>query len=301
MNFASNLGIDADDDEAFKRALSMDLASKFNVTRGAIDLRVTSSGTTATLNRRKLLQERYEVSTPCLQSENCVRAAAVKVTLQATEILRFGVVRDFETTQSLLEQTRTRGANVLASMKNDPVAFFATTTTRMGTGVSGQVYSDASTSVVVEKIPAPPRTTPNVFGDVNVALITVAVVLGALACTMAFLMGARTRTKRTLARIEEEVAEAQKSNSGIVLSEHFVNQAPNVSVGPWSRLLFGGEAANKPADAPARRVVSHMPEQSQITLAQMARFRERREQSSVQAMWTSRDKKMQSFDIRRVK
>lgn len=301
MSFARNLGIDADADEAFKRALSMDISSKFNVTRGAIDVRVTSPGTIATLNRRKLLQDRYEVSTPCSPSENCVRAAAVKVTLQATEILRFGVVRDFETTQALIQQTQAKGSDVLTSMRNDPVAFFAATTSSMGGGVSGRVYSDDSTSVVVEKIPVPPRSTPNIFGDVNVALITVGVAIGMLVCTIAFLLRARAKTKRVLARIEQEVEESQKSNAGIVLSVPVVNQASNANVGPWSRLLFGSDSANQPAVVPTRRAVSHMPEQSQLTLAQLARFRERREQSSIQAMWQSRDNKMNSVGVRRVK
>ena len=105
-NIQTNIGVEGDADAAFQRALEIDIALKVNVTRGAVQMTIVQPGSSATarFSARRLLQtdETPVITVSCLTELSCIRAAAIKVTVQATEVLRYGVVRAYETTTSMI-------------------------------------------------------------------------------------------------------------------------------------------------------------------------------------------------------
>ena len=287
-NFAQNVGINAEAEDAFVRAVSIDIANKFNVTRGAITVSASSPGSSATLSGRRLLQN--QVSIPCSTAENCVRAIAAKVTMQATDVLRLGVSRDYATTTSLIEASQAKAKGIVESMIANPVSFFALTSSGFGNGVTMNVYANAQTSVYVEKKPTLPRTTKNVFGSTNVALIMVVSLIGIMLCVVGRIWYSRVAAKRTLYRIEQELLAAEQSQAvGKIVSSTKMNRTSGVQkMAQKPRSLKKAEPKQRKDGTAVPKRTIQMREQSQITLANMARFKEKRQESSIESMWAAR-------------
>ena len=302
-NMAANIGVDEDANSAFVRAMEIDIATKFNVTRGSIRLDVAQPGATASTpaGRRKLLQSGSSVSVTCSASQNCIRAVVVTVTMQATEILRFGVVRDYKTTKAAIDATRAQAAAILLTLRGDPVAFFSTTTAGIGGAVQGRLYEDPSGSLIVEKEPTPPRDVPNVFGDVNVALIAVACICAMFAAFVACALRRRTRARRMLTKIENELIESEKRKVGVRKVKDSSKVTATVNKATWKKVLA---QKDEPDDAEKGEVKKQiqMREQSQITLAHVSRFKQNRQSSAIEKMWQARNERAASgVGIQRVK
>ena len=302
-NMAANIGVDADANSAFVRAMEIDVATKFNVTRGSIRLNVAQPGATASTpaGRRRLLQSGSSVSVTCSASQNCIRAVVVTVTMQATEMLRFGVVRDYETTKAAIDATRAQAAAILLTLRSDPVAFFSTTTAGIGGVVQGQLYEDPSGSLIVEKEPTPPRGVPNVFGDVNVALIVVSCICAMFAAFVAYTLLRRTRARRMLTKIENEVIESEKRRVGVRKVKDSSKVTATVNKATWKKVLAQKDAPDDAEKGEVKKQIQ-MREQSQITLAHVSRFKQSRESSAIEKMWQARNERAAiGVGIQRVK
>ena len=289
-NIQTNIGVDGDADAAFQRALEIDIALKFNVTRGAVQMTIVQPGSSATarFSARRLLQtdETPVITVSCLTELSCIRAAAIKVTVQATEVLRYGVVRDYETTTSMIAQTRERAARILADLKSDPVAFFATTTRGIGGTVLGRVYEDPAASLVVEKQPTPGWSVPNVFGDLNIALVTIGSVFAIFAAIVACFVSRRLRAKRAIERLEDDLIETEKR---AIAADASSKAAANKT--SWKSLVLHKtqDEANKVPEKRTSYVHAiQMHEQSQKTLANASRYRQTRNLSAIQSSWRVR-------------
>jgi len=293
-NVAQNVGVDLSDIDAFRRALEIDIALRFNITRGAMQVSSIATGSTvpAPTRRRSMLQSTTIDASGaliCSASDDCVGAAAVKLTMQATTVPRYGVVRDYATNVAAIEATRVKAQELLNSLQSDPLAFFATTSAGIGGAVVSRAYVNATGALVIDKVPDPPRVVPDVFGPVNVAMIAIGVVLGACGLVVVYIVYRRWRTKRAKARVEKEPAK----------------KPPTEPKGPkerWSAhsnramdLELGVEREEKPSEIPS---AIQMRDSSTAALAQLAKFKMRRGQTHVESMWASRAKPAASIGVR---
>jgi len=300
-NIQRNIGVDGDADAAFQRALEIDIALKFNVTRGAVQMTIIQPGSSATarFSARRLLQttETPALTVRCLTGLSCIRAAAIHVTVQATEILRFGVVRDYDTTMAMIERTRERSERILTELKADPVAFFATTSRGIGGTVLGSVYEDPVSSLVVEKQPTPVWSVPNVFGDLNIALITIGGAFAIFAVIVACVFGRRVRAKRAIERIEHDIIETEKR---AIAADASSKTAGNKT--SWAS-LFSHKKPDDANKAPEKKTAYvhaiQMHEQSQKTLANASRYRQTRNLSAIQTMWSARNEGVKIIGARK--
>jgi len=303
-NFTQNVGINANVDDAFVRAMQIDLATRFNVTKADIKLSIVSAGEVASspTRRRALLAG---MTVECSASDDCIRAAAIRVTMQATEIVRYGVVREYETTVAAIDSTKSRATEILRAARDDPVGFFSKTILGIGGAVTARAYEDPEGGIIVEKEPEPPRTVPDVFGRTNVALITILAVLSLITATMAYTMRKRWHAKKAIAKIDDEIMEAEKRNFGTKTLRKHISEpsydedeedeedAPKVS---WKRAMEASQGRDIERALPKKQIIQ-MREQSQHALAAVSSFRKKRAQTAVQAMWQAREDRITSRGI----
>ena len=303
-NFTQNVGINANVDDAFVRAMQIDLAMRFNVTKAVIKLSIVSAGEVASspTRRRALLAG---MTVECSASDDCIRAAAIRVTMQATEIVRYGVVREYETTVAAIDSTKSRATEILRAARDDPVGFFSKTILGIGGAVTARAYEDPEGGIIVEKEPEPPRTVPDVFGRTNVALITILAVLSLITATMAYTMRKRWHAKKAIAKIDDEIMEAEKRNFGTKTPRKHISEpsydedeedeedAPKVS---WKRAMEASQGRDIERALPKKQIIQ-MREQSQHALAAVSSFRKKRAQTAVQAMWQAREDRITSRGI----
>jgi hypothetical protein len=310
--FAPNVGLDANDDDAFVRATVIDVAKQFNVTRGATVVEVVPVDSSAKTpfkrrrSRRRALLQDAGVTVTCYRAEVCVAAAVVSVTMQATTIPRYGVTRDHEKDVKALEDTKLRAQSIVASLQNDPSGFFATVVAGIGGTVTGHTYVSADGGVSIEKVPEPPPSTPNVYGGVDVAVIVVAIILSIVACTFAYIMRRRWRTQRELALIEAELAYATQNTKSRHPNHHKHKRTPPSTPPPkatknkpsWAKYAAEVRDIEQGIASQSKKSQVQMRESSQASLAQAAKFRERRGQSAVQSMWAQRNQPPASIGVR---
>ena len=167
--------------------------------------------------------------------------------------------------------------------------------------VQGQLYEDPSGSLIVEKEPTPPRGVPNVFGDVNVALIVVSCICAMFATFVAYTLLRRTRARRMLTKIENEVIESEKRRVGVRKVKDSSKVTATVNKATWKKVLAQKDAPDDAEKGQVKKQIQ-MREQSQITLAHVSRFKQSRESSAIEKMWQARNERAAiGVGIQRVK
>lgn len=150
----------------------------------------------------------------------------------------------------------------------------------------GRVYEDPAASLVVEKQPTPGWSVPNVFGDLNIALVTIGSVFAIFAAIVACVVSRRLRAKRAIERLEDDLIETEKR---AIAADASSKAAGNKT--SWKSLVLHKtqDEANK---APEKRTsyvhAIQMHEQSQKTLANASRYRQTRNLSAIQSSWRVR-------------
>jgi hypothetical protein len=110
---------------------------------------------------RSLLAEQALVAgRQCDAEPSCVAAAAVLVVVQATEVQRVGVVVPYDTIVAKVAAAEMRVAAALVALRADPDAFFLSTLTILGPGVSATLVGNTTRE---EKRPPPPGQFKDLF------------------------------------------------------------------------------------------------------------------------------------------